>query len=148
MHGMEDSRQARGYGFERFLKRWFDAWGLQARGSFKLVGEQIDGSFEHRGSVYLIEAKWTNARTDAAALRSFQEKAGDGFEGTHGLFVSYAGFTDEGLKAFHPRRVWTEWTFMRPCGDASRSMRSSAPSSGAAPRNDDRGFRYASCSLS
>lgn len=105
MHAMEDSRQARGYAFERFLKRWFDAWGLDARGSFKLVGEQIDGSFEHRGSVYLIEAKWTNSRTDAAALRSFQEKAGDGFEGTRGLFVSYAGFTEDGLKAFNAKRV-------------------------------------------
>ncbi|WP_156943324.1 restriction endonuclease [Ensifer sp. WSM1721] len=62
-------------------------------------------SFEHRGTVYLIEAKWTNARSDAAALRSFQEKVGDGFEGTRGLFVSYSGFTDEGLRAFNAKRV-------------------------------------------
>ncbi|WP_246702993.1 restriction endonuclease [Rhizobium sp. SG741] len=105
LHGMEDARQARGYAFERFLKTWFDAWGLDARASFKLEGEQIDGSFEHRGSVYLIEAKWTNTRTDAAALRSFQEKVGDGFEGTRGLFVSYSGFTTEGLQAFKSKRV-------------------------------------------
>lgn len=103
--GMNDAAQARGYAFERFLKRWFDAWGLDARASFKLVGEQIDGSFEHRGSVYLIEAKWTDAKTDAAALRSFQEKAGDGFEGTRGLFVSFSGFTDQGLVAFNAKRV-------------------------------------------
>ena len=64
-----------------------------------------DGSFEHRGTVYLIEAKWTNVRTNAAALRSFQEKAGDGFEGTRGLFVSYSGFTAEGLHAFNAKRV-------------------------------------------
>jgi hypothetical protein len=102
---MNDAVQARGYAFERFLKKWFDAWGLDARASFKLVGEQIDGSFEHRGSVYLIEAKWTDAKTDAAALRSFQEKAGDGFEGTRGLFVSYSGFTDQGLVAFNAKRV-------------------------------------------
>jgi hypothetical protein len=102
---MDEAAQARGYAFERFLKKWFDAWGLDARASFKLVGEQIDGSFEHRGSVYLIEAKWTNSQADAAALRSFQEKAGDGFEGTRGLFVSYSGFTDQGLVAFNARRV-------------------------------------------
>ncbi|MBF0678422.1 MAG: restriction endonuclease [Devosia sp.] len=102
---MNDAAQARGYAFERFLKRWFDAWGLDARASFKLVGEQIDGSFEHRGTVYLMEAKWTDAKTDAAALRSFQEKAGDGFEGTRGLFVSYSGFTDQGLVAFNAKRV-------------------------------------------
>jgi hypothetical protein len=102
---MNDAAQARGYAFERFLKRWFDAWGLDARASFKLVGEQIDGSFEHRGTVYLIEAKWTDAKTDASALRSFQEKAGDGFEGTRGLFVSYSGFTEQGLVAFNAKRV-------------------------------------------
>ncbi|WP_060610136.1 restriction endonuclease [Aureimonas altamirensis] len=102
---MNDAAQARGYAFERFLKKWFDAWGLDARASFKLVGEQIDGNFEHRGSVYLIEAKWTDAKTDAATLRSFQEKAGDGFEGTRGLFVSLSGFTEQGLVAFNARRV-------------------------------------------
>lgn len=105
MTAMNDAAQGRGYAFERFLKKWFDAWGLDARASFKLVGEQIDGSFEHRGSVYLIEAKWTDRKTDAAALRSFQEKAGDGFEGTRGLFVSFSGFTDQGLVAFNAKRV-------------------------------------------
>lgn len=34
MHGMDDAAQARGYSFERFLKRWFDVWGLDARGSY------------------------------------------------------------------------------------------------------------------
>lgn len=101
----DDTPQLRGYLFERFLKRWFNVWGLDARGSFKLVGEQIDGSFEHRGAVYLIEAKWTNARTPAADLRSFQEKVGDGFEGTRGLFISYAGFTPDALSAFNSKRV-------------------------------------------
>ncbi|MEO7221199.1 MAG: hypothetical protein ABIY37_01880 [Devosia sp.] len=76
MTAMEEAVQARGYAFERFLKKWFDAWGLDERASFKLIGEQIDGSFEHRGSVYLIEAKWTNAKTDAAAcVRSKRRRA-------------------------------------------------------------------------
>ncbi len=37
--------QPRGYAFEAFLKDLFDAYGMVARGSFRLVGEQIDGSF-------------------------------------------------------------------------------------------------------
>lgn len=78
---------------------------MNARGSFKLTGEQIDGSFDHRSWTYLTEARWRNAQTDAAALRSFQEKVGDRLEGARGLFVSYSGFTDEGLKAFTARRV-------------------------------------------
>ena len=85
LHAMDDHAQARGYAFERFLKNWFNVWGLDARGAFKLVGEQIDGSFLHRNSVYLIEARWRNSRTDASALRAFQEKVGDRLEGSRGL---------------------------------------------------------------
>ena len=105
MHAIDNAAQARGYAFERFLKTWFDAWGLEARRSFKLVGEQIDGSFLHHGSVYLIEAKWRNAQTNASSLRAFQEMVGDEFEGSRGLFISYSGFTAEGLQAFTARRV-------------------------------------------
>src|SRR3954454_1500554 len=42
---MEEAPQERGYAFERFLKRWFDTWGLDAHASFRTIGEQIDGSF-------------------------------------------------------------------------------------------------------
>lgn len=42
---MDDRPQERGYAFERFLKRWLDIWGLDARASFRTIGEQIDGSF-------------------------------------------------------------------------------------------------------
>ena len=37
--------QPRGYAFEKFLKDMFDAYGLSSRASFRLQGEQIDGSF-------------------------------------------------------------------------------------------------------
>ena len=37
-----------------------DAYGLSARASFRLVGEQIDGSFVLGDDIYLLEAKWTN----------------------------------------------------------------------------------------
>ncbi len=45
--------QARGYAYEKFLKDLFDANGLAARSSFRLVGEQIDGSFELSAETYL-----------------------------------------------------------------------------------------------
>jgi hypothetical protein len=38
--------QPRGYAYESFLKDVFDANGLGGRAAFRLVGEQIDGSFE------------------------------------------------------------------------------------------------------
>ena len=49
--------QPRGYAFEKLLKDMFNAYGLSARASFRLVGEQIDGSFVSGGDTYLLEAK-------------------------------------------------------------------------------------------
>ena len=48
----------RGFAFEKFLNELFDFYGLAPRGSFRLRGEQIDGSFQHDGHTYLLEAKW------------------------------------------------------------------------------------------
>jgi hypothetical protein len=92
--------QPRGFAFERFLKALFDANGLGARASFRLVGEQIDGSFDHSGETYLLEAKWTDAQTGAADLRAFNGKVEEKAAWTRGLFVSNAGFTEDGLDAF------------------------------------------------
>lgn len=92
--------QPRGYAFERFLKDLFDANGLAARASFRLVGEQIDGSFELSGETYLLEAKWTNLPIGASELRSFEGKVADKAAWSRGLFVSYSGFTADGLTAF------------------------------------------------
>ena len=50
--------QARGYAFEKFLKDAFDAYGMSARASFRLTGEQIDGSFVLTEQTYLLEARW------------------------------------------------------------------------------------------
>lgn len=90
----------RGYIFEKFLKDMFDAYGLSARASFRLVGEQIDGSFVSGGDTYLLEAKWTNNLVDAATLRSFNAKVEDKARWSRGLLLSYSGFSSEGLTAF------------------------------------------------
>src|ERR1041385_2393274 len=92
--------QPRGYEFERFLKVLFDASGLGAPASFRLIGEQIDGSFQLSGETYLLEAKWTDLRIGAADLRSFNAKLEDKAAWTRGLFVSNSGFTNDGLEAF------------------------------------------------
>ena len=106
LQGMDDSPHARGYAFERFLKNWFDAWGMEPRKSFKIGdGEQIDGSFVHRNSVFLIEAKWRNTPTDASALHAFQGKLRERLEGSLGLYVSYSGFTQSILRDFTAKRI-------------------------------------------
>lgn len=90
----------RGYAFEKFLKELFDVNGMAGHASFRLVGEQIDGSFEMDGETYLLEAKWTSQQVDAATLRSFNAKVQDKAAWTRGLLISDSGFTEVGLTAF------------------------------------------------
>ena len=90
----------RGYEFEKFLKEMFDAYGMSARASFRLVGEQIDGSFVLGDDTYLLEAKWANDLVDAPTLRSFNAKVEDKSKWSRGLLLSYSGFSSEGLTAF------------------------------------------------
>lgn len=90
----------RGTAFERFLNDLFGEYGLAPRGSFSLRGEQIDGSFSLGEDVYLVEAKWKGERTGNRDLAAFNDQVGSRTTWARGLFVSYAGFTDEGLEAF------------------------------------------------
>lgn len=102
---MDDAPQARGYAFERFLKDWFAAWGLDPHASFRMRGEQIDGSFQHDGATYLVEAKWQNRPVDADMLHGFQGKLTERPDWTRGLYVSYGGFSGDSFSAFTARRL-------------------------------------------
>jgi len=89
----EPNEQKRGYAFETFLNEFFAVHELAPRGSFKMMGEQIDGSFEWRDSTYLVEARWRAApatTSDLLVLRGKAEKS----DWTRGLFISMAGFSD------------------------------------------------------
>jgi hypothetical protein len=99
-----DDPQERGRQFEGFLQDMFGAYDLNPRGSFKIIGEQIDGAFELEGTQFLLEARWQKERQGAAALDSFSKKVERKLENTLGLFVSLAGFTDEGVTAFRGSR--------------------------------------------
>ncbi|WP_223527282.1 restriction endonuclease [Pseudomonas sp. BF-B-26] len=90
----------RGYEFEIFLKDLFDSSRLQARSPFRLVGEQIDGSFQLGHETYLVEAKWVRDPIGVAELHSFHGKVEQKAAWARGLFISYGGFTDVGLQAF------------------------------------------------
>lgn len=92
--------QARGIAFEKFLKELFNLYGMAARDPFRLVGEQIDGSFLLAGEIYLLEAKWHSHPVGVADLHTFHGKLEQKAAWTRGLFVSYSGFTEEGLTAF------------------------------------------------
>lgn len=92
--------QRRGYEYERFLTELFDAYRLTPRSPFKLVGEQIDGSFKLHGETYLVEAKWHAGKTGQSDLLAFAGKVAGKATWSRGLFISNSGFSDDGLKAF------------------------------------------------
>ena len=64
----------RGFAFERFLPSLFDLFVLAPRGAFRLIGEQIDGSFHLDGEVYLLEARWRNKLAANSDLLTFSGK--------------------------------------------------------------------------
>ena len=90
----------RGFAFERFLKDVFDAYGMSARASFRLVGEQIDGSFVLGEQTYLLEARWRNELVGVETLRAFNAKVEDKARWSRGLIISDSGFSFDGLTAF------------------------------------------------
>jgi hypothetical protein len=92
--------QARGFAFETFLKTLFNKFGLEARDAFRLRGEQIDGSFLLANEIYLLEAKWHNAPSGIDHLHTFHGKVEQKAAWTRGLFISYSGFSEDGLHAF------------------------------------------------
>lgn len=69
------------------------------RSPFRNTGEQIDGSFMLANEIYLVEAKWHKEPTGVGDLFAFHGKL-DKAAWTRGLFVSFNGFTGEGLMAF------------------------------------------------
>jgi hypothetical protein len=96
--------QARGYAFEKFLNLLFDEFELNPRESFKITGEQIDGSLELDGEYYLIEAKWQKDPLNNSDLLTFYGKIEGKSAWTRGVIISYSGFSKEGLEAFRRGR--------------------------------------------
>ena len=94
----ESNAQARGYLFETFLNDLFEFEGLDPRRSFKLVGEQIDGSFNWRSRTHLVEAKWTQTPAAGLEFGAFNYKLEGKTVDTRGLFVSVHGYSTDAIK--------------------------------------------------
>jgi hypothetical protein len=98
------SPQERGFAFEKFLNELFSCYNLDPRSSFRIKGEQIDGSFQIGTDIYLVEAKWHNEQIGQEQLLVFHGKVGGKSAWSRGLFISYNGFTPDGLTAFSKGR--------------------------------------------
>ena len=90
--------QRRGYEYERFLTELFDAYGLTPRSPFKLVGEQIDGSFKLHGETYLVEAKWHAGKTGQSDLLAFAGKVAEPLHQQFGFLRRWS----EGVRLWSP----------------------------------------------
>jgi hypothetical protein len=95
----EPDRQKAGLALEKLLTDLFNAFELEARKPFRVVGEQIDGSFAMENEVYILEAKWTKDPTDQKELYAFRGKIEGKSPFTRGLFISINGFSEDSVKA-------------------------------------------------
>jgi hypothetical protein len=98
LHGMA-SRQTAGIELEKVLNRLFALHGLASREPFRVIGEQIDGSFELDHETYLVEAKWEKKPIAENELLVFRGKIEGKSSFTRGVFISLSGITEHAKKA-------------------------------------------------
>jgi len=94
LHQTEDRNKA-GLQLEKMLNRLFHLHALVPREPFRLIGEQIDGSFVLDHEVYLFEAKWQQQPSPESDLLVFRGKIEGKSIFTHGVFVSVNGISRE-----------------------------------------------------
>lgn len=99
---INDNHQNRGHQLEKFLNELFTFFDLDPKSSFKITGEQIDGSFTFDNTDYLLEAKWQKKQIDAQELYGFGGKIQGKLKNTLGLYVSLEGFSAESTKTENP----------------------------------------------
>jgi restriction endonuclease Mrr len=100
----ESDHQKRGYALEKLINRLFALYDIDAKASFRIVGEQIDGAFTFEGTEFLFEAKWQNEKSAVADLDSFAGKIGRKLENTLGLFLSVNGFQQTAIETHSQAR--------------------------------------------
>ena len=119
----QTDRQARGYMLEKFLNDFFAFEGLNPRSSFKLVGEQLDGSFTWAGHTHLVEAKWVGEPVGGDGFGSLMYKIEGKSADTRGLFISINGYSPSALAGLKRKG---ELRFV--CIDGAHLMRCLEPS--------------------
>jgi hypothetical protein len=95
----DSDRQRAGFALEVLLNRLFALYGLDPRRPFKVIGEQIDGSFDLDAQIYLVEAKWEKDPLPEAPMLVFRGKIEGKSTFTRGLFIALNGVSDEARHA-------------------------------------------------
>lgn len=94
--------QQKGFQFEIFLNEVFIFFDLDPKSSFKIIGEQIDGSFTFDNTDYLLEAKWQEKEIRASDLYTFGAKIQGKLKNTLGLFISLGPYSKECTETHNP----------------------------------------------
>ena len=92
-------RQRRGTAFEEVLYALLESAGMAPRTRYRPLGEEVDGSFLHRGRTMLLEAKWTRDPIPASTLYQFRGKVEGKLVGTIGVMISMGGYADDAVDA-------------------------------------------------
>ncbi|MEO5348032.1 MAG: restriction endonuclease [Magnetococcus sp. YQC-3] len=94
-----ENKQKAGFDLEKLLVKLFELYGLASRGSYRVPGEQIDGSFILDNQVYLVEAKWLKEPVSEEPLLVFRGKVEGKSAWTRGLFIALNGFSEQALQS-------------------------------------------------
>lgn len=97
---IEDTKQKKGYAFEKYITLLFDAFSLNPRVSYKTRFNQIDGSFSIDNQTFLIEAKYTNNPINKNPLVLFEDKIKRKSSHARGLFLTHAPLSKNAVKYF------------------------------------------------
>jgi hypothetical protein len=95
--------QTRGYEFEKYLNKLFNAFGLEPHASYRTEYDQIDGSFVLDGYTVLIEAKYRTKQIPKDDLILFSKKLELKSHFARGLLISYSLIEEKTLDYFTDR---------------------------------------------
>jgi hypothetical protein len=95
----QKDRQTAGLKLEKILNELFELSELAPRMPFRVVGEQIDGSFILDNDIYLLEAKWESHPLPESALLVFRGKIEGKSSFTRDVFIAINGCSPQALGA-------------------------------------------------
>lgn len=91
---LEPDRTKAGLALEPFINQLFEVFQLLPRQPFRVMGEQIDGSFELESHIYLLELKWEKDPLPEADLLIFRGKIEGKSTFTRGVFIALNDISD------------------------------------------------------
>ena len=94
----------RGYAFEKFLHDLFIIYNFNPRPSFRIQGQQIDGSIQFDHETYLLEAKWQKEEIIEGDILKLDGRVQGHSTIGRGIFITAGCFSPDGVAAYQRLR--------------------------------------------